>query len=167
MVAKSNAYDSVLALNRARAAAYDMNADESRFLTDPARAAAYEQGFIDIESALGDYDLQLKAAAEAHRADHSDVPFGSFLGDELRNIIFPGEQGAAERVLDAFRQYQLDDRTTRALRARGRFKEAVTFNTGLAARPVQRRLRRARRRAGRRPRRQPAGDGPRSGPGGR
>nr|WP_095876250.1 hypothetical protein [Streptomyces sp. TLI_235] len=64
VVAKSNAYDSVLALSRARAVAYDMNADESRYLTDPSRAAAYEQSFLDrtqafarIEgAALGDYD---------------------------------------------------------------------------------------------------------------
>ncbi|MFD0531555.1 hypothetical protein ACFQ1I_41140 [Kitasatospora arboriphila] len=141
VVAKSNAYDSVLALSRARATAYDMNADESRYLTDPARAAAYEQSFLDKTqafarldgAALDDYDRRLDAAARAHRTDHSDIPFGGYLGDELRNITFAGEQGASERVLETFRQYQLDDRRMRALRVQGRLKEAVTFNTGLAA----------------------------------
>ncbi|MFI6444597.1 hypothetical protein [Kitasatospora sp. NPDC050543] len=139
-VAKSNAYDSVIALSRARAVAYDMNADESRYLTDPARAAAYEQTFFDKTQAvarldgatLGDYDARLRSAADDHRADHTTVPFGGFLGAELRNITFPGEQEAAERVLKAFQQYQLDDRKTRSLRGQGRLKDAVTFNTGTA-----------------------------------
>ncbi|MEV4559562.1 hypothetical protein AB0K51_21570 [Kitasatospora sp. NPDC049285] len=140
-VAKSNAYDSVLALSRARAAAYDMNADESRYLTDPARAAAYEQGFLDkaqsfarLDGAtLSTYDARLAQAVDRHRADRRTVPFGGFLGAELGNITFPGEQDAAERVLTAFQQYQRDDRTLRDLLRQGRLKDAVTFNTGLAA----------------------------------
>ncbi|MFG2918308.1 hypothetical protein ACGF0D_36150 [Kitasatospora sp. NPDC048298] len=57
--------------------------------------------------------------------------FGGYLGDELRNITFPGEQDAAERVLAAFQQYQRDDRKIRELNAQGKLKEAVTYNTGL------------------------------------
>ncbi|MFJ4796034.1 hypothetical protein [Kitasatospora purpeofusca] len=141
VVAKSNAYDSVIALGRARAVAYDLNADESRYLTDPARAAAYEQSFFDktqsfaqVDGAtLGSYNSELAALAYRHRADHAVIGFGGFLGDELRNITFPGEQEAAERVLTAFQAYQRDDRTIRELNAQGRLKDAVTFNTGLAA----------------------------------
>ncbi|MFB7676022.1 hypothetical protein ACFC26_31915 [Kitasatospora purpeofusca] len=141
VVAKSNAYDSVIALGRARAVAYDLNADESRYLTDPARAAAYEQSFFDktrsfarVDGAtLGSYNNGLAALADRHRADHAAVGFGGFLGDELRNITFPGEQEAAERVLSAFQAYQRDDRKIRELNAQGRLKEAVAFNTGLAA----------------------------------
>ncbi|GAA3024069.1 hypothetical protein GCM10020229_39240 [Kitasatospora albolonga] len=140
VVAKSNAYDSVIALSQARAVAYDMNADESRYLADPARAAAYEQSFLDKTQAfarldgatLADYGSRLATAADAHRADHSAVPFGGFLGAELRNITFPGEQDAAEKVLTAFQAYQRDDRKIRELRGQGRLKEAVTFNTGTA-----------------------------------
>jgi len=140
VVAKSNAYDSVLALSRARAVAYDMNADESRYLTDPARAAAYEQSFLDKTQALArldgatldTYNTRLAAAADRHRADPSAVPFDGFLGTELRNITFTGEQDAAERVLAAFQQYQKDDRRIRELRGADRLKEAVTFNTGIA-----------------------------------
>jgi len=141
VVAKSNAYDSVLALSRARAAAYDMNADESRYLTDPARATAYEQSFLDktqtfarLDGAtLSTFDARLAQAADRHRADHGTVPLGGFLGAELGNITFPGEQDAAERVLTAFQQYQRDDRTMRDLLHNGRLKDAVTFNTGIAA----------------------------------
>ncbi|WP_327072439.1 hypothetical protein OG196_03865 [Kitasatospora purpeofusca] len=37
------------------------------------------------------------------------------------------------RVLSAFQAYQRDDRRIRELNAQGRLKEAVAFNTGLAA----------------------------------
>ncbi len=139
VVAKSNSFDSVIALSRARAVAYDLNADESRYLTDPARAAAYEQSFLDKTQAfaqvdgatLTTYNAKLAAVADQHRADHGRAGFGGYLGDELRNITFPGEQDAAERVLTAFQQYQRDDRKIRELNAQGKLKEAVTYNTGL------------------------------------
>ncbi|MFE5585534.1 hypothetical protein [Kitasatospora sp. NPDC056531] len=139
VVAKSNSFDSVIALSRARAVAYDLNADESRYLTDPARAAAYEQSYLDktqlfarVDGAtLATYNDRLAALADRHRADHGQVGFGGYLGDELRNITFPGEQDAAERVLAAFQQYQRDDRKIRELNAQGKLKEAVTFDTGL------------------------------------
>ncbi|WP_051836408.1 hypothetical protein [Streptomyces sp. NRRL WC-3742] len=138
VVAKSNSFDSVIALGRARAVAYDLNADESRYLTDPARAAAYEQTFLDktqsfarVDGAtLATYNDRLAALADRHRGDHHQVGFGGYLGDELRNITFPGEQEAAERVLTTFQQYQRDDRKIRELNAQGKLKEAVTFNTG-------------------------------------
>ncbi|MGW2377838.1 hypothetical protein [Kitasatospora sp. NPDC001683] len=138
VVAKSNSFDSVIALSRARAVAYDLNADESRYLTDPARAAAYEQSFLDktqsfarVDGAtLASYSDKLAALADRHRADHGQVGFGGYLGDELRNITFAGEQEAAERVLAAFQQYQRDDRKIRELNAQGKLKEAVTFDTG-------------------------------------
>ncbi|MER5639104.1 hypothetical protein ABT095_19320 [Kitasatospora sp. NPDC002227] len=134
-VAKSNSFDSVIALSRARAVAYDLNADESRYLTDPARAAAYEQSFFDktqsvarVEGAtLSTYNTELAAAAGRH-----PVAFGGYLGDELRNVTFDGEQDAAERVLASFQQYQRDDRKMRELSGEGRLKDAVTFNTGIA-----------------------------------
>jgi hypothetical protein len=140
VVAKSNAYDSVIALGRARAVAYDMNADESRYLTDPTRAAAYEQTFLDKSQSiagldgatLDSYDAKLAQAADRHRADHHAVPFTGYLGAELGNITFPGEQDAAEHLLTAYQQYEKDDRTLRGLRDQGRLKDAVTFDTGTA-----------------------------------
>ncbi|MFH8387423.1 hypothetical protein ACH4E7_42085 [Kitasatospora sp. NPDC018058] len=141
VVAKSNSFDSVIALSRARAVAYDLNADESRYLTDPSRAAAYEQSFLDktqsfarVDGAtLASYSDKLAALADRHRADHGQVGFGGYLGDELRNITFAGEQEAAERVLNAFQQYQRDDRKIRELNTQGKLKEAVTFDTGTTA----------------------------------
>ncbi|MFJ9695920.1 hypothetical protein [Kitasatospora sp. NPDC101183] len=140
VTAKSNAYDSVLALSRARALAFDMNADESRYLSDPGRAAAYEQSYLDKSQAivrldgadLAAYDLRLAQAVDRHRAERAVVPFGGYLGSELNNITFPGEREGAERVLATFQQYQATDRKIRELRAAGKLKEAVTLNTGLA-----------------------------------
>ncbi|MBV6697794.1 hypothetical protein [Kitasatospora aureofaciens] len=141
VVAKHDAYDSVIALSRARATAYDLNADESRFLSDPARAAAYEQSYFDKTqtfarvngTTLPGYPAALAPLADRHRADHTSVGFGGFLGDELRNITFAGEQDAAERVLATFQDYQRDDRKIRDLNAQGRLKEAIAYDTGTAA----------------------------------
>ncbi|MFD5468711.1 hypothetical protein ACFWIQ_38825 [Kitasatospora sp. NPDC127059] len=140
VTAKSNAYDSVIALSRARAVAYDMNADESRYLIDPGRAAVWEQAYLEQSQAiahldgatLSSYRTQLQGEADRHRADRSVVPFGGFLGSELNNITFPGEQEAAERVLGAFEEYQVIDHRMRDLRAAGALKDAITLNTGLA-----------------------------------
>jgi hypothetical protein len=60
-VAKSEAFDSIVALSQARAVSDDANADESRYLVDPA------------------------GAVDEYRADHADVRFGV----EFRNITFP------------------------------------------------------------------------------
>ncbi|TWE17892.1 hypothetical protein [Kitasatospora atroaurantiaca] len=129
-VAKSNAYDSVIAMSRARAVAYDMNADESRYLTDPARAAAYEQSFFAKTQSIAGVEGATLATYNSELAGRGAGRFDGFLGTELRNITFPGEQDAAERVLRTFRAYQQDDRRIRELNAQGRLKEAVTLNTG-------------------------------------
>ncbi|MFF2133885.1 hypothetical protein ACFVW1_53000, partial [Streptomyces olivochromogenes] len=44
--ARRDAFDSVVALSRARAIAYDANADESRCLLDPERRDQYAQAFL-------------------------------------------------------------------------------------------------------------------------
>ncbi|MFD7906967.1 MerC domain-containing protein [Kitasatospora sp. NPDC059747] len=139
VTAKSNAYDSVIALSRARAVAYDMNADESRYLADPVLAATYQRTYLEKSQAVvrldgatvTDYDGRLETAAAKHLADRS-VPFGGYLGTELNNITFPGERDAAERVLAAFRSYQQVDHKIRVLHDAGQLKDAVTLNTGLS-----------------------------------
>ncbi|MFI9269325.1 hypothetical protein ACIGXM_01170 [Kitasatospora sp. NPDC052896] len=140
VVAKSNAYDSVIALSRAKAVAYDSNADESRYLTDPSRAVAYQQSFFDktqsivqIDGAtLDSYDGRLAPLTAAVLADPAKVGFGGYLGDELRNITFPGEQAAADKVLTSFQTYQADDRKIRSLQAEGELSDAIAFDTGTA-----------------------------------
>lgn len=83
-MAKKDAFDSILALTQARAVSYDANADESRYLVDPGRAAQYQQAFLSKSQQLADvgnvgifqYDAALAAAVSAYQADHADVRFG-------------------------------------------------------------------------------------------
>jgi hypothetical protein len=138
--AKVDAYDSVIALSRAKAVAYDSNADESRWLSDPSRAATYSQAFFDKSQQIVQLDhtdqagylAALTRAVSAHQASPSNVGFGGFLGDEEHNITFPGERQAADQVLREFQTYQQDDRQIRALQGQGRLTDAIAFDTGTA-----------------------------------
>jgi hypothetical protein len=140
LVARREAFDSVVALSRARAVAYDANADESRYLLDQGRAAQYQDAFeadsmqiVQLPGAtISSYDAQLAAAVTAYQADHGDVRFGGFYGDEFRNITFPGERAAAEQALMTYQAYERDDRKIRALVAQGKLQSAIAFCTSLA-----------------------------------
>jgi len=102
----ANAFDSIVALSQARAVAYDANADESRFLVDPDRAAQYQRAFTAKTRSLNGYH-----------------------DTEMHNITFAGEREAAERVLTTFQQYQRDDQRIRAM---GDLRQAIAFCVGTA-----------------------------------
>ncbi|MFD3376722.1 MULTISPECIES: hypothetical protein [unclassified Streptomyces] len=134
-VARHDAYDSVVALTRARAVAYDANADESRYLLDQPRAAEHEQHFFEKTQQLmhlpgatiGDYDARADTAMNAYRAKQEDLRFTGFFGDEFRNITFTGERKAAEDAVASYQVYQKDDRRIRALVASGDVTAAIAF----------------------------------------
>jgi hypothetical protein len=138
-VAKQNAFDSIQALTLARAVSYDANADESRYLADPGRAAQYQQAFLAKSQRIADvgpvgisgYDAALAADIEAYQHDNSVVRFGGYLGAEFRNITFPGERRAAVAALLAFQRYERDDRTMRTLAADNP-AAAAAYDTGTA-----------------------------------
>jgi hypothetical protein len=135
-VAKSEAFDSIIALSQARSLSYDANADESRFLVDPPRAAQYRQAFLDKSQSLLDlpdtdlfqYDTTLANALTAYHANNTDIRFTGYFGTEMRNITFPGERAAAEQVLATYQTYQRDDRHLRTLD----LTAAVSFDTSTA-----------------------------------
>jgi len=139
-VAKQDAFDSVQALTLARAVSYDANADESRYLVDPGRAAQYQQAFLSKSQQIVNvgpvgifgYDAALAADIEAYQRDNSDVRFSGYLGAEFRNITFPGERQAAVAALLAFQRYERDDRAMRALATRN-LAAAVAYDTGTAS----------------------------------
>jgi hypothetical protein len=139
-VAKQEAFDSIIALTQARAVSYDANADESRYLVDPGRAAQYQQAFLVKSEQIADvgpvgifaYDAALAADIRAYDGNNSDVRFGGYLGTEFRNITFPGERAAAVRTLLAYQVYERDDRVLRAL-AKSNPSAAVAFDIGTAA----------------------------------
>ena len=140
LVAKQDAFDSILALSQARAISYDANADESRYLVDPGRAAVYQQAFetesqrlarLDTPGIFG-YDAALARVVAAYRADHASVDFHGYYGVEFRNITFAGERAAAEKTLYAYQVYERYDRQLRALARRGDLSGAIAFDTSLA-----------------------------------
>jgi hypothetical protein len=138
-VAKQDAFDSILALTQARAVSYDANADESRYLVDPARAGQYQNSFeaesqqlarLDVPGIFS-YDAGLAKAISAYKTSQA-VDFGGFLGAEFRNITFPGERAAAEKTLYAYQIYERDDRHLRALNRHGDLSAAIAFDTSSA-----------------------------------
>jgi hypothetical protein len=136
-VAKVEAFNSILALSQARAVSYDANADESRYLVDPGRAAQYQNDFLVLSQQLASvgavgifqYDAALAADISAYQADNADVRFGGDLGTEFRNITFPGERAAAVKALLAYQVYERDDRHLRAL-AKSNLDSAITYDVG-------------------------------------
>ncbi|MEU1409111.1 hypothetical protein ABZ471_43900 [Streptomyces sp. NPDC005728] len=137
-VARHDAFDSVVALSRARAVAYDANADESRYLLDPQRRDRYASAFLaksqklyGIQDAtLDTYDRELAATWQMYESDHHDLRFTGEFRRELDNITFPGERTAAERTVRAYAVYERDDRKIRSLVATGQEREATEFCMG-------------------------------------
>ncbi|MER6128088.1 hypothetical protein ABT173_37055 [Streptomyces sp. NPDC001795] len=133
--ARRDAFDSVVALSRARAIAYDANADESRYLLDPARRGQYADSFLAKSqelyglkgATLSTYDAELATTWQAYESDHGDLRFTGEFRRELDNVTFPGERDAAEKTVRAYAVYQRDDRKVRALLAAGKDREAVEF----------------------------------------
>jgi hypothetical protein len=123
-VAKEDAFESVHALWRARAIAYDANGDESRYLLDHANAAQHEATF-DARVR----DLTNAPTMSAWRATAA----GSFKGlfaDELNNITFAGERSAAEKMVASFAEYYDIDRRIRSLERAGNHAAAVELCIG-------------------------------------
>ncbi|MDV5149165.1 hypothetical protein R1T08_34775 [Streptomyces sp. SBC-4] len=84
-VARRDAFDSIVALSRARAIAYDANADESRYLLDKDHRAEHEAAFLAKSQSLygmkgadlASYEPLLTETWRAYRADHADKRFRS------------------------------------------------------------------------------------------
>jgi len=137
-VAKQDAFDSIVALSQARAVSYDANADESRYLADPGRAAMYQASFLAESqqlasvgtASLSGYAPALAADLRAYQADNADVRFGGYLGAEFRNITFPGERAAAVAALTAYLAYERNDHVLRTLNATSP-QAAAAFDTSM------------------------------------
>jgi hypothetical protein len=136
-VAKVEAFNSILPLDQARAVSYDANADESRYLVDPALAAQYQQSFFTKTLELVDlpgtgiftWDKAFAAALNAYDKNSSVVPWTGYWGDEFRNFTFIGEPQAAALSMKRFQVYELDDRRLRKLNDTGHLVAAIAFDT--------------------------------------
>jgi hypothetical protein len=104
--AKQNAYDSINALERAKAISNDANADESRWLLE------------NQASSLG-------ASFNAKVAQ-----VGGYLTTELHNITFPGEGRAANSAASEFKAYLDTDATIRSDAESENLAAAVAVDIG-------------------------------------
>ena len=135
--AKSDGFDSILTMSRARAISNSLHADESRFLLDPGRADTYSLAYLDKSQTvlyvpsgnLGEYYAGLTAAMKPYRADPRTVGFLGFYGEEARE--HPGP--AVTAVLARYQQFQTDDQRIRQLAGAGHSRQATMLLTGRTA----------------------------------
>jgi hypothetical protein len=136
-VAKVEAFNSILPLEQARAVSYDANADESRYLVDPALAAQYQQSFftktlelVDLPgTGLYTYDKAFAVALNTYSKNSNDIEWTGDWGVEFRNFTFIGEPQAAELSMKRFQVYERDDRVIRKLNNTGQLVKAIAFDT--------------------------------------
>jgi hypothetical protein len=138
-VAKLDAFDSIYALIRARALAYDANGDESRYLLDASPAKSFEREYQrKVDTLTGAPSLpkpaaiQLAAVNPATRGvlSHERPTIKGMLWDEVRNITFEGEYEAASDMLHAFASYSKIDGAMRDLKRAGKTADAIELGIG-------------------------------------
>lgn len=131
-VAKEDAFDSVRALWLTRAAAYDANGEESRWLLDKPQADKYQAAFFAKTKQLASLPPGQTYDSLAATLQNSPAPgdFTGHLADELKNITFPGEKEAALATLRAFGVYMSIDTRIRALENTGNHTEAIALCIG-------------------------------------
>ncbi len=139
-VAKTDAFDSIYALVRARAVAYDANGDESRYLLDPSPTRGIDRefrrkvGLLTAEPLLVPaVDAELVAANPNAQGDHPKSKVRGVLWDEIRNITFDGEYAAASDMLRFFAAYYSIDSHVRTLKQAGKDAEAVELSAGTSS----------------------------------
>ena len=117
-IAKEDSFESVHALWQARAIAYQLKGEESRYLLDTARAGDYARTFADDANRLAklpagmSYEELVARESTGEKVEKVDG-FSGFLADELNNITFKGERQAALETLAAFGAYLDADRDLR------------------------------------------------------
>ena len=143
--AKTDAFDSVLALSEANATSAGINADESRWLLahdTPQQRGEYEQSFFRGENAIADVpggsDIPSYAGAmqQENTRTVDDLPQtamtrNSSFGEEFHNITFPDEAQTALTAFDAYNTYIQDDERMRtmSLDTQAGLKAAIDFDT--------------------------------------
>lgn len=129
--AKEDAFDSIHALWKARATAYDANTDESFYLLDHGngdKQSAWTGKFNEKAAllAVGGPDRILKSVT-------AGTQFKGYLGDELANITYPGEKEAATEMVQAWVSYLDIDQQIRRLEEQGKYKDALALDIGTQA----------------------------------
>jgi hypothetical protein len=129
--AKQDSFDSMHALWKARAFAYDANAEESLYLLERGTLQVRHQEafFSRSEQLLSGLPVAV-AMAEAAAGRFKNIK--GFIGAELNNITYPGEREAAFELLRTFGDYIEIDTKIRDLERAGRHAEAFALCVGTA-----------------------------------
>jgi hypothetical protein len=129
--AKQDSFDSIHALWKARAVAYDANAEESLYLLERGPLQArHEEAFFGKAAQLLSGPPPAEAITQATARRFKDIK--GYIGDELNNITYPGEEAAALELLRTFVDYIDIDRKIRDLERAGRHAEAFALCVGTA-----------------------------------
>ena len=129
--AKQDSFDSIHALWKARAVAYDANAEESLYLLErDALQVRHQEAFFGRSDQLLSGLPGAQAVAEAAAGRYKNIK--GFIGAELNNITYPGEREAALDLLRTFVDYIEIDRKIRDLERTGRHAEAFALCVGTA-----------------------------------
>ena len=151
-VAKEDAFDSVRALWKTRAALYAANSDESYFLLDPSRKPQYADRFFarlkemagpdfarqdgrqdgqqDGRAALAARSRAFGLAGCLNRNRNGVKPYPGLLGDELNNVTFEHECAEASLLFPLLADYVAIDARIRDLDASGDHAGALKLDVG-------------------------------------
>ncbi|HEY7483165.1 MAG TPA: hypothetical protein VH912_01765 [Streptosporangiaceae bacterium] len=140
--AKEDAFDSVLALSRARAVGYEFNADHGRYLLDSGYRQYSDEDFLDKAqqiaslpdvTTLDRYPNALRQAMTDYSAPHHHAyVWSGYFGVEFGNITFPGERELAEQTMSDYVNYMYSDAHVRDLLRDATVRDAVQFSTSYA-----------------------------------
>jgi hypothetical protein len=127
--AKEDAFDSVNALSRAEALAFVANAHESVYLLQHGRSEQPAQTELFNAAAARMFSAQLPPGGQL--PDNLKTLKGKgYMGDELANITYEGEEQLAATELRHWLDYLRIDAQIRALESAGKHAEAVALCLG-------------------------------------
>ncbi|HEY6874159.1 MAG TPA: hypothetical protein VI298_15650 [Geobacteraceae bacterium] len=127
---KQDCFDSIHALWKAKAIAYDANADESLYLIYTGRPAEQQKAFAAYKAKAA--ELVAVEPEEAQAAAAAKQRIQGLLGDELANVTFAGEEEAARETLRTWGEYRKIDTQITGLLKQGRYQEALKLDLGTA-----------------------------------
>ena len=129
-VVKSDAFESVHLLWKAKATAFEANAQESRFLLDKPGALSHQAYFDGVSKAISNDPAKLLGMVNTFQKLRPTGDMKGFLADELRNITFAGERDWAIKAVEWWLKYVQIDARIRALERSGQHDQAVQLCLG-------------------------------------
>lgn len=125
-VVKSDAFESIHLLWKTKAAAYQANALESRYLLDRQSAAKHQAGFDKLALEISNDPGPLARLGQSKPT----AGMKGYLAEELANITFESERDAALNVAVWWNDYMQIDARIRALERAGQHEQAVKLCLG-------------------------------------